>query len=112
MPKVSVRRILVTVLLVVAVPLGLLWAGVAIFGDGSRADTSTTALGHTVLTGEVERMLDRHQAMMEQMRVNATPEMLAMMDSDPMWRAMRTGEFAELMEEHQRQIDRMLGDGG
>ena len=113
MPAVSIRRILVVVLLVVVLPVALLGVGAAVFGDSDSASSrTTTPLDHAVVSGEMRQMLDRHQTMMEQMRVSATPEMLAMMDADPMWQQMRTGEFADLMEQHQEQIDRMIGRGG
>ncbi len=113
MPTVPVKKLVLVVLLVVVLPISLLWAGALIFGESdSESARTTTRLDHAVVTGEMQEMLDRHQAMMEQMRVGATPEMLAMMDADVMWQQMRTGEFAELMEQHQEQIDRMLGQDG
>lgn len=113
MPTVPVKKMIVVAMLVVVIPISLLWAGALIFGDtDSRADRQTTRLDHAIVSGAMQEMLDQHQAMMEQMRVGATPGMLAMMDADPMWKQMRTGEFAELMEQHQEQIDRMLGLGG
>ena len=113
MPTENIRRIVVVALLVVAIPIGLLWAGAAIFGESDSEDSRpATPLDHSVVSGDMQQMLDRHQAMMEQMRVGATPEMLAMMDADPMWQEMRTGAFAELMEQHQEELDRMLGRGG
>lgn len=75
--------------------------------EGLRKDRLT----HLVETGKAQDMLDQHQAMMEQMRVNATPQMLQLMDADPMWKLMRNGEFADMMQEQQEQIDRMLGRG-
>lgn len=111
MPAVNVKKMIVVPLLVVAIPIGLLWAGAAIFGSDSESSRPTTRLDHAIVSGELQQMLDQHQAMMERMRVGVTPEMLAMMDADPMWQAMRTGEFADLMEEHQDEINRMLGRG-
>ncbi len=88
-----------------------LGVGAAFFGDSDSAGgRSATRLDHAIISGDVQQMLDRHQVMMVRMRVDATPAMLALMDADPMWQQMRTGEFAKLMEEHQAQIDRMLGN--
>ena len=75
--------------------------------EGLRSDRLT----HLVETGEAQDMLDQHQAMMDQMRVDATPQMLQLMDADPMWKLMRNGEFAQMMSDQQEQIDRMLGRG-
>ena len=109
MPEVSIRKTVLVVFLVVALPLAAMGVGVAIFGTDDSSDRTTTQLDHAVLSGDLQQMLDRHEAMMEQMRVGATPEMLSMMDADPMWQEMRTGDFAKLMEQHQAQLDRMLG---
>ena len=46
--------------------------------------------------------------MMDQMRVRATPQMLQMMNDDPMWQMMRSGQFIKLLEEHEGDIDQML----
>lgn len=35
--------------------------------------------------------------------------MQQLMDADPMWKLMRSGEFTAMMEDQQREIDRMLG---
>ena len=75
--------------------------------EGLRRDRLT----HLVETGRAQDMLDRHEAMMEQMRIDATPQMLGLMDADPMWKLMRNGEFARMMVDQQAQLDRMLGRG-
>jgi len=75
--------------------------------EGLRRDRFT----HLVETGRAQDMLDQHQGMMEQMRVDATPQMLRLMDADPMWKLMRNGEFARMMVDQQAQLDRMLGRG-
>lgn len=61
--------------------------------------------------GRARTMVEAHQAMMDQMRVNATPQMLQLMNSDPMWQMMRSGEYVRLLEEHEENIDRMLARG-
>jgi len=75
--------------------------------EGLRRDRFT----HLVETGKAQDMVDQHQTMMEQMRVDATPQMLQLMDADPMWKLMRNGEFARMMVNQQDQLDRMLGRG-
>lgn len=46
------------------------------------------------------------------MRVSLAPPMQQLMDADPMWQAMRSGDFTKMMEDQQQQqIDRMLGRG-
>ncbi len=91
----------------IMVGIGIDRSGSAPSAEGLRNDRFT----HLAQTGEAQSMLDQHQAMMEQMRVDATPAMLQIMDNDPMWQIMRNGEFAEMMSDQQAQIDRMLGRG-
>ena len=62
-------------------------------------------------SGDARTMVEQHQGMMDQMRVNATPQMLELMNSDPMWQMMRSGEYVRLLEEHEENIDRMLARG-
>jgi hypothetical protein len=98
---------------VVLLALGII-IGVAIAGSDSGPSTEglrRDRLTHLVETGQAQDMLDQHQTMMEQMRVDATPQMLQLMDADPMWKIMRNGEFAQMMVDQQEQIDRMLGRG-
>ena len=61
--------------------------------------------------GSALSMVDRHQPMMDQMRVSATPQMLQLMDTDPMWQMMRSGAYVQVLEEHEDDIDRMLARG-
>lgn len=61
--------------------------------------------------GRARTMVEAHQAMMDQMRVNATPQMLELMNRDPMWQMMRSGEYVRLLEEHEENIDQMLARG-
>jgi len=63
-------------------------------------------------SGQALTMVEQHQAMMDQMRVNATPAMIELMNNDPMWQMMRSGEYVRLLEEHEGNIDRMLARGG
>ena len=110
---------LVPVLIVVGVLIGASGGG-----DGTAAPMSTTTTTApptatsedlagdrlTVLeaSGDARTMVEQHQAMMDQMRVSATPQMLQLMNSDPMWQMMRSGEYVRLLEEHEENIDRML----
>jgi hypothetical protein len=57
-------------------------------------------------------MVQQHQAMMDQMRASLSPAMADLMNRDPMWQMMRSGAFIALLEEHEQDIDRMLGRGG
>lgn len=54
---------------------------------------------------ETSRRLDSHQVMLEQMRVNVTPQMIQSMKGAPL--AHSPAELAEL-ERHAADIDRML----
>ena len=112
---------LVPVLIVVGVLIG---ASGGDDGVSAPMTTTTTApppvttedLGDDRFTsmeasGDARTMVEQHQAMMDQMRVNATPAMLQLMNSDPMWQMMRSGEYIRLLEEHEENIDRMLARG-
>ena len=102
--------------LVVAV-LAVIGLTVAVIAAGSSSSTGGMAsMRHDRLTrmeqsGQMQSMLEQHQAMMEQMRAGLSPQMQQRMDADPMWKLMRSGEFTQMMEDQQRQIDRMLGRG-
>lgn len=62
-------------------------------------------------SGEMHDILERHRFMLQQMQRNASPEMLQLMNSDPMWQMMRSEKWARLEERHQADIERMLGRG-
>lgn len=64
------------------------------------------------VSGDLHAMLQQHQDMMEQMRVDASPQMVERMKQDPMYQMLQSGGLLKLMEEHQRSIDRMLARGG
>jgi hypothetical protein len=66
-------------------------------------DDASTAYG---------QMVALHQQMTEQMRVTGSPAMLQMMAADAMWAQMRTTAFIQQQDEHQREINKMLGLGG
>jgi hypothetical protein len=78
-------------------------------GAGGALAVSTSA--HDDPSTVVGQMVALHQQMTEQMRVSDSPGMLQMMDADPMWAQMRTTAFVQLQDEHQREINRMLGLG-
>ena len=60
-------------------------------------------------SGDMHDVLERHRQMLQRMRDVATPEMLELMNNDPMWQMLRRQDWARLDEEHQADIDRMLG---
>lgn len=51
-------------------------------------------------------MLDADQQMLQQMRVVVTPNMVSMIEADPMW---VDPDMIRLQEEYQAQLDRMIG---
>ncbi len=63
--------------------------------------------GHRVVSdlGQLE-MLDSDQQMLEGMRSAVTPNMVTMIESDPMW---IDPDMIRLQEENQAQLDRMIG---
>lgn len=109
------RRSWVAVTLVVALLLAG-WLGWAIADRNSGASHAErvhqTQLGRMLDEGRMQTMLEQHRSMMEQMRVDVSPQMLERMNADPMWELMRSGELTEMMEDQQDQIDQMLGRGG
>lgn len=56
-------------------------------------------------------MREQHQAMMDQMRASVSATMMNLMNSDPMWRTMRSSALIADLEKHEQEIDRMLASG-
>lgn len=56
-------------------------------------------------------MREQHQAMMDQMRASVSATMTNLMNSDPMWRTMRSSALIADLEKHEQEIDRMLASG-
>lgn len=76
-------------------------------------DTSTAPVGRITemeQTGEMSEVWEQHRQMIERMQEDASPAMLELMNNDPMWQMMRTPEWAQMDEQHQADIDRMLGE--
>ena len=99
--------LLVALAFTVGLSLGGVWGDSGPSTAGLRNDRFT----HLVQTGAAQDMVDRHQRMLEQMRAAFSPQMLQTMDADPMWKLMRNDEYTKMLEDQQRQIDRMLGKG-
>lgn len=100
--------LVVTIILVIGLTVALIAGGSSTSTEDLRRDRLTRMED----SGQMQSMLEQHQTMMEQMRAGLSPEMQQRMDSDPMWKLMRNGEFTQMMEAQQREIDRMLGRGG
>jgi hypothetical protein len=87
-------------------------------GRSTRSVTSSAspavsaAISHDDPSTADGQMIALHEQMTEQMRVNGTPAMVAMMNADPMWAQMRTVPYLQAQEAHQREINKMLGLGG
>jgi hypothetical protein len=109
---IKLRRRWIVVGIVVAMTLTgwIGWAFANRHSDPSPA-AGETKINRMVETGRLQGMLNQHEQMMEQMRVNVSPQMQQLMDADPMWQLMRNGDFTQMMEDQQQQIDRMLGRG-
>lgn len=41
-------------------------------------------------SGEMQEILEKHRVMLRQMEDNASPEMLQLMNNDPIWQMMRS----------------------
>ena len=97
-------------LLVVVIAIGL------VTSDNDRNSKSTAAssalcsdkLLKMERNGTAAGMLEQHQTMMEQMRAGLSPQMQQLMDADPMWKLMLSGDFTQMMQDQQQDIDRML----
>ena len=97
------------VVLVAAIITVAVVAGSGGEDDGQPIQTGRlTQLEHS---GELSDMLEQHRQMLEAMQDDVSPAMLQRMNDDPMWQMLRTEEWARLDEEHQADIDRMLGQG-
>jgi len=99
--------VVLALVFVIGLSLGGVWSEDGPSTGGLRDDRFT----HLVQSGQAQAMVDRHQRMLEQMRAALSPEMLRVMDADPMWKLMRNDEYTRMLEDQQRQIDRMLGRG-
>ncbi len=77
-------------------------------GDGSDPEP-VSRLTRMEQSGEAHDMLERHRTMLEEMQQNVSPEMQRIMNEDPMWQMLRSGEWARLDEQHRADLERMLG---
>lgn len=96
----------------VVVIVGLIGGIVALGAIASRDDgivAHPSRMMRMEGSGEMHGMLQQHQDMLDRMRADASPQMLEMMENDPMTQMMRTGTMMRMQEEHQAEMDRMLG---
>lgn len=105
----TVFLVLGGMLLGVIVTVGIVAAG---DGEGRKQPTQVGQLTQLEQSGEMHAILERHRQMLEQMQANVSPAMLQLMQNDPMWQMMRSTDWARLDEEHQADLDRMMGKGG
>jgi uncharacterized protein YbaA (DUF1428 family) len=87
-------------------------AGIAaamLLGAGALAVVSATATQQPSADLSHHPYSAEHTAMMQRMRVDASPAMVERMRTDPMWQMMRDPRSIQLMEQEQAAIDRMLG---
>ncbi|QGG94154.1 hypothetical protein [Actinomarinicola tropica] len=96
----------VTVVVFVAV-LALVMAA---NGDDDNPSQPASRITEMEQSGEMSQIWEQHRQMLERMQEDASPAMLAIMNNDPMWQMMRTPEWARMDEQHQEDIDRMLGE--
>lgn len=120
-------------MLAVAVLVPIVVGGVVLVGVGTSdsryersASSSTTAptvvattapptddgLSRLAASGDLSSMVEKHRVMLEQMRASVSPQMQALMDSDPMAAMLRSGAFVRLVEDYEADIDQMLARGG
>ena len=107
-------RLRMVVLILAAALFGaIVTVGVVSAGDdgGNGRPAQVGRLTEMEQTGEMHDVLDQHRQMLQQMQDNASPAMLQLMNKDPMWQMMRSQDWARMDEQHQADIDRMLGKG-
>lgn len=98
----------------VALGVGLaLVIAIALLITGFGGDDESSGAGRLTRmeqSGELHEMLEQHRQMILRMQDDASPAMLELMNNDPLWKMMRSPEWARLDEEHQEDIDRMLSE--
>ena len=104
MPRSWKIAIAVTAVLFVAV-VGLVLAA----NGGGDSTPRVGRLTEMERSGEMSEIWEQHRQMLERMQEDASPAMLQIMNNDPMWQMMRTPEWARMDEQHQEDLDRMLG---
>lgn len=103
------------IVVLVVVIVGFVAVGLATSsGGGSSSSSAASGLCSDKLTqmeasGAMATMVQTHQSMLEQMRAGLSPQMQQLMDADPMWKSMRSGDWTQMFQDQQQQIDRMLG---
>ncbi|GMR02188.1 MAG: hypothetical protein BMS9Abin20_0516 [Acidimicrobiia bacterium] len=75
--------------------------------NATAASDPKQPTGHQVVTdlGQLD-MLASNQGMLQQMRSAATPNMLTMIETNPMW---TDPDMIRRQEEYQHELDRMIG---
>lgn len=107
MPRGWKVTIGVTAVVFVAVlSLVLAWSG----ADDDNPTARVGQITEMEQSGEMSQVWEQHRQMIERMQEDASPAMLELMNNDPMWQMMRTPEWARMDEQHQADIDRMLGE--
>ena len=115
-----------TLAAVALVPVGMVSAVFAGASGTDPADTypprvsvtqsptgiATEAMSAPVIVQSPPDMIQQHHAMMDQMRSSVSATMNELMNSDPMWQMMRSSALIGDLEQHEQDIDRMLGRGG
>jgi hypothetical protein len=84
-------------------------AAVMLLGAGALAVASATATQQPSAGVSHHLYSAEHTAMMQRMRLDASPAMVEQMRADPMWQMMRNPRSIRLMEQEQAGLDRMLG---
>ena len=86
--------------------------GVVLAWNGDDEGTPSAPVGRITemeQSGEMSQVWEQHRQMIERMQEDASPAMLEIMNNDPMWQMMRTPEWAQMDQQHQEDIDRMIG---
>lgn len=76
------------------------------------SDTAPEAVSAPIIVRSSPDMIQQHHAMMDWMRSSVSATMTDLMNNDPMWQMMRSSAFIADLEQHEQDIDRMLGRAG
>jgi hypothetical protein len=76
--------------------------------SGSTNGVRQSQFTQMIQDGQMQQMFDQHERMLERMQVDASPQMLNIMNADPMWKLMRNGMYTKMLEEYQHQLNQML----
>lgn len=101
-----------TAALIVILVAGSAAVGSAIGHNSSKSSSARLPRDQytqMVQSGQMQQMFDQHERMLERMQIDVSPQMLSIMNADPMWKLMRSGMYTKMLEQFQQQLNQSLG---